>query len=49
MHDIVLTCVNCGEKVTVGEKPEERRDRVCSGCGNSLIEKKLPGNSVLTN
>ena len=48
MQDIALTCVSCGKKVLVGSQPEEKRDRRCSECGNSLIEQKRPGNSKLT-
>ena len=44
MEKVVLTCVACGKTESVENLPENKRDKKCAGCGDSMIEKRHPGN-----
>jgi DNA-directed RNA polymerase subunit RPC12/RpoP len=45
MTQIVLTCVKCGKSEKVKDTPENKRDRKCKACGESMVVKRPPGNT----
>jgi len=46
MKKAILTCVGCGSTEMVDDSLDEKRNRVCKGCGAALIERRSPGSST---
>jgi hypothetical protein len=45
MTQIVLTCVKCGKSERVEDTAENKRDRKCKACGESMVVKRPPSNT----
>ncbi len=43
MEKVVLTCVGCGKTESVENLPDNKRGKKCAACGDSMIEKRHPG------
>jgi DNA-directed RNA polymerase subunit RPC12/RpoP len=48
MTQIVLTCVKCGKSERVENTPENKRNKKCKACGESMVVKRPPGNTKTT-
>lgn len=46
LKQVTLTCVGCGNTVTVDDVAENTRNQTCKTCGSALIERRLPGSSA---